>query len=207
MRKQSDPVHRAERWIFSVQKAVQDNAKNKVLLQGGNQGSGEINNATGRGTFVNGASIPSNRSTALLGSAYDQTQPNYFTRRRPTYYDASAASILDVQALGAAGDDRTDDTAVLNCILDGAANTSSIVYFPFGVYKITDTLKVPVGSRIIGQAWSQIMATGANFQSEARPRVAVQVGKPGTKALSKYKTCCLPCLGQPPCCLGTVEHP
>jgi polygalacturonase len=60
--------------------------------------------------------------------------------------------IIDVKAIGAKGNGVTDDTPVLNAILQNAANISSIVYFPFGIYIIKDTLKVPVGSRIIGQA-------------------------------------------------------
>jgi hypothetical protein len=86
---------------------------------------------------------------------------------------------MNVKSLGAKGDGVTDDTAVLNAILDGAANTSSVVYFPLGVYSITDTLRVPVGSRIIGQAWSQIMASGPKFGDESHPLVAVEFGKQG----------------------------
>lgn len=67
---------------------------------------------------------------------------------------------MDVKILGAKGDGVTDDTKVLNSILEGAANTSSIVFIPFGVYLVKDTIRVPIGSRVIGQAWSQIMGTG-----------------------------------------------
>ncbi|TGO52576.1 hypothetical protein BOTNAR_0319g00050 [Botryotinia narcissicola] len=56
---------------------------------------------------------------------------------------------------------------------------SSIVFIPFGLYKIFDTVHIPVGSRIVGQAWSQIMATGDKFQDINNPRVAVQVGNFG----------------------------
>ena len=112
-------------------------------------------------------------------TGFDKMKPNLFTRRRPKYYDVLVNQIMDVKALGAKGDGTCDDRAVLNAILDGAANTSSIVYFPYGVYIITDTLRVPIGSRIIGQAWAQIMASGSNFQDELRPRAAVQVGRPG----------------------------
>lgn len=52
-------------------------------------------------------------------------------------------------------------------------------YFPYGVYFIKDTLHIPVGSRIIGQAWSQIMASGPNFQDELNPRAVAQVGREG----------------------------
>lgn len=68
---------------------------------------------------------------------------------------------MNVKALGAKGDGVTDDTKVLNSILEGAANTSSVVFIPYGIYLVTDTIRVPIGSRIIGQVWSQIMGTGS----------------------------------------------
>jgi len=176
--------------FFNVQTAVKDVALPWVLMAGGNQvyvdnwGFGKVAGTSGDTNFVNGGTIPTmSRNPDLLGTAYDNMSPNLFTRRRPKYYDVPQSKIMNVKALGAVGDGVTDDTAVLNGILDGAANTSSIVYFPFGVYTITDTLRVPVGTRIIGQAWSQIMASGANFEDESRPRVAVKVGKRGDEGV------------------------
>ena len=119
-----------------------------------NWGFGKMTDASGASVFVNGANIPAmTRNAPLLRTAYDQMAPNFFTRRRPKYYHVPATRIMDVKLLDAQGDGVSDDMAVLNAILDGAVNTSSIVYFPFGVYIITDTLRVPAGSRIIGQAW------------------------------------------------------
>lgn len=172
--------------FFNVQKAVQYNVRRTTMLAGGNQvlvdswGFGQINNATGPSKFVNGANIPAmTRPTSLLGVTNQNMKPNLITRRRPTYYSVPTNKVMNVKQLGAKGDEVTDDTAALNAILDGAANTSSIVYFPHGVYVITSSLHVPVGSRIISQAWSQIMAMGSYFGDEAHPRVAVELGKRG----------------------------
>ncbi|CAF3635715.1 unnamed protein product [Fusarium graminearum] len=171
--------------FFNVRTAVTDSIQKKTLLAGGNEvyveswGFGRITNKNGVGTFANGENIPAmNRSEALTGVKNDKMKPNLFTRRRPKYHTVSAGKIMNVRALGAKGDGKTDDTAALNSILSGAANTSSIVYFPFGVYIVKDTLRVPMGSRIIGQAWSQIMGTGSNFEDEKKPRAMVQVGRP-----------------------------
>ncbi|KXG46668.1 Pectin lyase fold/virulence factor [Penicillium griseofulvum] len=172
--------------FFNVETAIQDSAKGQVLLAGGNEvlkdswGFGmTVNNSTGAASFVNGQDIPAmNRTEELLGTdAY--VKSNLYTRRRPKYDELTASQIMNVKALGAKGDGNTDDTIILNNILSQAANLSAVVYFPFGVYVIKDTLRVPVGSRIIGQAWSQIMATGAKFEDIEKPRVAVQVGQPG----------------------------
>lgn len=154
-------------------------------MEGGNQvmvdswGFGLFSNSSTSSVFVNGQDIPvMNRTSSLLAST-GYNKPNFFTRRRPAYTNIGMSQVLNVKAMGAAGDGKTDDTAVLNSILDRAANMSSIVYFPFGVYVIKDTIRVPLGSRIIGQAWSQIMATGTKFADEKNPRVAVQVGQAG----------------------------
>jgi hypothetical protein len=128
---------------------------------------------------MNGVTIPVMNRTESLLAPTGHFKPNFFTRRRPTYYDIGRSQVLDVKALGAKGDGVTDDTAALNSVFHLASNLSSIVYIPHGVYIITDTLKVPVGTRVIGQAWPQIMAAGAKFENEAKPHVAVQVGQEG----------------------------
>lgn len=141
---------------------------------------GMVNDPQGA-RFVSGINLlASNRSSSLVGnSIYNIGQPNFFTRRRPKYDDLGNSQVLDVKALGAKGDGKTDDTTVLNSILARGANMSSIVFFPYGVYVIKDTLKIPRNSRILGQAWSQIMATGSRFEDAQNPRVAVKVGNDG----------------------------
>ncbi|KAK7423089.1 hypothetical protein QQZ08_009256 [Neonectria magnoliae] len=171
--------------FFNVETAVADSVAQKTLIAGGNEvyidswEFGRITNKDGAASFVNGVAIPvMNRTEELAGVQNDKMKANLFTRRRSKYYDVASRKAMNVRALGAKGDGKTDDTAVLNSILSGAANTSSIVYFPFGVYVVKDTLRVPMGSRIIGQVWSQIMGTGANFEDETKPRPVVQVGRP-----------------------------
>lgn len=117
------------------------------------------------------------RTASLVGNNIYNVKPNFFTRRRPKYADLGNTQVLDVKALGAKGDGVTDDTTVLNSILSLGSNMSSIVYFPHGIYVIKDTMKIPKNSRIIGQAWSQIMATGPKFQDMSSPHVAIRVGQ------------------------------
>lgn len=118
------------------------------------------------------------RKAALVGSNI-YVKPNFFTRRRLQYYDLQGSHVFDVRSYGAKGDGNTDDTVVLNSILGVAANLPAIVYFPYGIYIIQDTLNIPKNSRIIGQAWPQIMAKGSTFQDVNAPHVAVRVGSPG----------------------------
>lgn len=172
--------------FFAVMTAVEDIVLGKVLLAGGTSvtvdswGFGLVVNSTGTSSFVNAQKIPAmNRSESLFANFSWAATNNLYTRRRPTYLSIGQSQIFDVKAYGAVGDGTTDDTAALNSVLAIAANLSSIVFVPFGVYIITDTLHVPLGSRIIGQAWSQIMARGAKFQNITNPKVAVQVGNAG----------------------------
>ena len=50
----------------------------------------------------------------------------------------------------------TDDSAALNAILSENAAKEKISYFPYGVYIVKNTLHVPPGSRIVGEAWAVI---------------------------------------------------
>jgi hypothetical protein len=171
--------------FVNVTTAVLDNVKDMTLLEGGaittidSWGFGLLATSSSNSSFVDGQMIPAmNRSNELTGpDAFYKS--NFYERRRPTYSDIGMSQVINVKEWGAAGDGKTDDTAVLNSILDRAANMASIVFFPFGIYMISNTLNVPVGSRIIGQTWAQIMVNGPNFQDEKAPRVAVRIGNPG----------------------------
>ncbi len=189
----------------SVNTIILDSAANKVLYPGSASGTimvdswgfGQVANASGETGFVNGQTIATpQRPASLVGPTTHGTQGTYFSRRRPSYASLGNSQLVDVKAYGAAGDGVTDDTAVLNFILGFAANLSAIVYFPQGIYIISDTLNVPLGSRIIGQAWPQIMATGTKFQDMHNPRVAVRVGDYGAVGIVEMQ-----------CMLFTVRGP
>ncbi|GFF99898.1 hypothetical protein IFM53868_10509 [Aspergillus udagawae] len=180
--------------FFNVETAIQDSAKGQVLLAGGNEvlkdawGFGIIvDNSTSAVRFINSQDIPvMNHTDALIGTN-SYVKPNLYTHRRPRYDSLRAGEVINVKTLGAKGDGKTNNTVMLNNILSQAANLSSVVYFPFSVYIIRDTLRVPVRSRIISQAWSQIMATGPKFKDMKNPHMAVQVGQPGDTGIIKIQ--------------------
>ncbi|PWY72268.1 pectin lyase-like protein [Aspergillus heteromorphus CBS 117.55] len=180
--------------FVAVETAILDRVKGQTLLAGGSRvnvqswGFGRVAGASSNSTVYRGADVPAmNRSSSLTRNE-GYLARSFFQRQRPAYTDIGVRQIVDVKAAGAVGDGRNDDTAVLNSILARAASTSSVVFFPFGVYIIRDTLHVPVGSRIIGQAWAQIMATGARFQDERNPHVAVRVGNPGDTGIVEIQS-------------------
>ncbi|KAH7354209.1 pectate lyase superfamily protein-domain-containing protein [Plectosphaerella cucumerina] len=170
--------------FWFVDQIVVDADKSTVLLPGvqgekrvDGWGFGRVSSSKGDVSFLNGAQISTGKpDPSLLGNT---AMRGFFNRRRPKYNQIGFAQIIDAKEYGAKGDGQSDDTAILNHLFSTAANMSSIVYMPFGVYLITDTVEIPVGSRIIGQAWSQIMATGSKFQDADSPHVAVRVGRKG----------------------------
>ncbi|KAJ5710984.1 hypothetical protein N7488_005140 [Penicillium malachiteum] len=179
--------------FYNTRTAILDNTAGKTLIAGGDQtileswGFGMVNDPDGA-RFVSGANLLAmNRTASTVGNTKYNTGPNFFTRRRPKYDELGNKQVMDVKALGAKGDGVTDDTVVLNSILTRAANMSSIVFFPHGVYIIKDTLNIPQNSRILGQAWSQIMATGDKFGDVKNPRVAVKVGKEGDEGIAEIQ--------------------
>ena len=100
----------------------------------------------------------------------------------PTYGDYDISRVVNVKEVAdhpVAGDGATDDTASLQAILDAAAAGEQLVYFPHGIYLLSDTLVVPPGSRLVGEAWTQISATGDKFSDPANPTPMVKVGNAG----------------------------
>lgn len=172
----------------NVQTLVTDSNLNQVLLPGGSGtinvdswGFGKIADETGSAQFFNANNVVSmQREPSLtMSESNGPTQKYFYSRRRPSYSTLGNSQLFDVKAYGAAGDGKTRDDVTLNSILEVAANISAIVYFPSGIYILEDTLRIPVGSRIIGQAWPQLMARGDKFRDPANPRAAVKVGQPG----------------------------
>ncbi|EEP79928.1 hypothetical protein UREG_04770 [Uncinocarpus reesii 1704] len=180
-------------WAWTMQDIIIESCGSGLVVTGGAGGTGSTGQSVGSLLLVDSiiANTPVGISTSLHGrnSTSLLVQNTGFFNVPKAITEAESGDILlpggnEVMvdswgAFGAKGDGETDDTAVLNGILSRAANMSSVVFFPFGVYVIKNTLQVPVGSRIVGQAWSQIMATGPKFADDLNPKVAVQVGKAG----------------------------
>ncbi|KAE9379560.1 glycoside hydrolase family 55 protein [Stipitochalara longipes BDJ] len=77
------------------------------------------------------------------------------------------------------GDHSIDESGVLNQVLQYAASNNKIAYFPFGKYRVDSTLLIPVGSRIVGEAWATITGNGAFFKDSGNPKPVVAVGNGG----------------------------
>ena len=109
----------------------------------------------------------------------------YFIESLPQCSDYPVSALSPVKDTGAKGDGQTDDTAALQAALFANAYCK-VTYFPHGIYLVTDTLYVPPGSRIVGQVWSMISASGAKFADSNNPHVMLQVGKEGEVSVAEF---------------------
>jgi glucan 1,3-beta-glucosidase len=124
-------------------------------------------------TNFQGAITAPTRPSALLSGG------RYYTKSKPQYEASPTSSFLSVRSAGAKGDGSTDDTAAIQSALTTAVGSGRIVYFDQGVYKVTGTLYIPPGSRIVGEAYPVIMASGSLWSNINQPVPVIQVGKAG----------------------------
>ncbi|OIW28355.1 pectin lyase-like protein, partial [Coniochaeta ligniaria NRRL 30616] len=172
--------------MSNVVVAVQDSARGTAMLAGGasvsisSWGFGNIvTGESGTSSFQNGNGIPAANRSSRLTAASGGSATSFFARSAPTYKDVAVGGFMNIKSYGAKGDGTTDDTAIINQVLAVAANASQIVFFPYGMYMVSDMVRIPLGSRIVGQVWPQIVATGSKFEDMRSPRPVVQVGVPG----------------------------
>lgn len=80
-------------------------------------------------------------------------------------------------AYGATGNGVSDDSDNVQRAINANVNSGRIVYFPAGTYVFYKTVTVPAGVRMIGEAWSVIMAGGnSHFQNQMSPQPLLKVG-------------------------------
>lgn len=115
---------------------------------------------------------------SLLGDDSSFYRSSYFVKKRPQYSDVPVGSIVNVKDHGALGNGVHDDTSAVAAAL-ALATTSNVVYFPAGSYIITSTVVVPPHTRMTGEVWSQLVASGTYFASSTNPKPMIQVGTAG----------------------------
>ncbi|KAH7358317.1 pectate lyase superfamily protein-domain-containing protein [Plectosphaerella cucumerina] len=142
--------------------------------------------------------------SSRLGSLTDKSNPfallkqPYFERPKPQYESASAGDFVSTKSASCKGDGKTDDTRCLQGVIDGAAKSRKIVFVDAGTYILTDTLHIPPGSRIVGENWAQLAATGSNFGDETKPRAVIRVGNAGDKGTIELQDLIFTSKGQTP---------
>ncbi|KAF1959823.1 pectin lyase-like protein [Byssothecium circinans] len=116
---------------------------------------------------------PVKRPTGLL----DGTR--YYSKTKPQYQDLDVGSFISARTSGATGNGNTDDTTALQNAINSAVSGNKILYIDAGVYKVTNTIKIPPGAKIVGEAYPVIMASGGPWSSNTNPVPVVQIGTAG----------------------------
>lgn len=124
-------------------------------------------------TFSTGGKVGAYRrhSTLLDDSG------GYFERAKPQYEDRGVGDFLHVKDMGARGDGVSDDTAAFQAALYAAVG--KVLFIDAGSYILTSTVTIPSGSKIVGETWSQLAASGSYFTDPLNPKVMLKVGNPG----------------------------
>ena len=144
-------------------------------------------------TELHGYITPNLRSPALVTS-----QGKYYTRQKPQYRDWPVSEFVSTRSMGAKGDGMTDDTAALQSAINIAASQKKILFIDGGDYIVTSTLYVPGGSKIVGEPFPVILATG-NFWSDINnPLPVMQFGTPGEVGQAEFNDVILSTKGPAP---------
>lgn len=148
-------------------------------------------------TWVYGnAYAPGSSSTARqTGTVYTTSRPasllsngKYLALAPRTYQEYDVTQFVNVKTVTGYtvyGDGSHDDTNNLNSIISTYAGCK-ILFFPRGVYVVTNTLFFPAGSIVVGEAWSTITASGNNFKNANSPLPMVKVGNSGDVGVAQF---------------------
>jgi len=169
--------------LSSVKTAV-GNPSGTVLLEGGSKTidtwvQGQVYDNTGKHAFSQTAITATARPAVLLDSS-----KNFFEKPKPAYLDVAHADFVNVKSEGAKGDGKTDDTKAIADTLAKYAGCK-VIYFPTGTYLVSDTVLVPAGSRLVGEVWSTISATGKAFSDAANPKPVFKIGNANDQGVAE----------------------
>lgn len=124
-----------------------------------------------------GGLVETSRPKALVNDT-----GSYNTVVPPTYAEYDVAQVINIKSVPdypVRGDGVGDDTVGIQAIINLASEEGKVVFFPHGIYLVSDTIIVPPNSRLVGEAWTQISATGSKFSDAKRPTPMVKIGQEG----------------------------
>ncbi|PPQ78469.1 hypothetical protein CVT25_011864 [Psilocybe cyanescens] len=154
-----------------------------VVLSGGTTtisswGQGNVYRGTNpTGTFTQGNIPAPNKDASLLDSA-----GRIVSRVHPQYAAYAVSQFVSVKDHGAAGDGVTDDTAALIDIFNKYSGCK-IIFFDAGTYIVSNTVTIPAGTQMMGEAWTVLAGKGSAFQDQNNPRAVFRVGETGSQGI------------------------
>ena len=157
-------------------------------------GSGNVYSPNGP-TTTQGAFTPPARPSSLLAAG---TGGKYYERSKPQYDTLPLSSFLSARSLGAHGDGLTDDTTALQTAITTAATAGKILFIDAGNYKISRTLFVPAGSKIVGESYPVLLSSGPTFSNINTPQALLKIGNPGDNGVVELSDLILSTQGAQP---------
>jgi glucan 1,3-beta-glucosidase len=100
----------------------------------------------------------------------------YYSKSKPQYENLGADSFISARTAGARGDGNTDDTTALQNAINSAAQQGKVLFLDQGVYKVTNTIRIPPNARIVGETYPVIMASGGPWQNIANGVAVIRIG-------------------------------
>ena len=153
---------------------------NNVTMVTGTTGTATIAGfGQGHGYTPNGPNIFQGAITPNVRPRSLTSGDNFYERSKPQYEKYPVSRFISARDGGAKGDGITDDSDVLQQLFKDAVANGKIVYFDAGDYLVTKTVFIPPGTRIVGEAYPVILASGGFFSSMSNPQPVLQVGRPG----------------------------
>lgn len=164
--------------LTNVPVAVKSSVNSATLLAGGSTtiagwGQGNRYTPTGPQKFQ-GSITPFNRPGSLLSGG------KFYTRSKPQYNTLAVSSFSSARSAGAKGDGVTDDTTALQNLINSATSAGKVAFIDAGTYKVTSTITIPAGAKIVGEAYPVIMSSGSFFNNMNSPQPVVRVGTSGS---------------------------
>lgn len=144
---------------------------NSITIAAWGEGNSYIPNGP---TRFQGSITPFTRPGSLL-----EDGGKFYERSKPQYATTPLSQVRSVRSAGAKGDGVTDDTVAIQKLITNAASGNEVVFFDFGVYKVTGTIYIPPGSKIVGESYSVIMSSGKFFADMTNPKPVICIGNPG----------------------------
>lgn len=157
---------------------VLSGATGTVTISGWGEGH-EYVNGGGPNQFE-GPIVPNSRPASLLSGK------DYYTQSKPQYNSLPVSSFLSVRSSGAAGNGVQDDTHALQNAINDATSLGKVVFFDAGTYKVSSTLFIPAGARLVGESYSVIMSSGSFFNNTDFPQPVVRVGNAGDRGVVQW---------------------
>lgn len=175
-----------------IDNLTKDTASDIVVVPDGTilQGQDHVDTFT-HGNTVGGNPVYTDTTTTTARPAALAPGGRFPVVAAPNYGDKKAGDFVNVKdpaqngGQTVRGDNSQDESAALNAVLRYAAANGKIAYFPFGKYRVDDTLLVPAGSQIVGEAWATITGNGDAFKDSANPKPVVQVGSDGDVGVAR----------------------